>query len=107
MKIKDLLNDALPIISKFAPTIGGAIGGPVGVAAGYVLPILANSFGVHPSDLSGLAQKILSDPNSQGKLEQVEYEHGDWVSGMMDSVNNLASAEISIKLQWQPDSKAG
>jgi len=105
MKVKELFSDALPIISKFAPTIGNAIGGPFGVAAGYIIPVLADAFGVHLSQISGLPRKILSDTAAQEKLEQIETEHGAWVDGLMDSVNNLAKAEINVKLEWQPASK--
>ncbi len=101
MNFKDLLSDALPVISKFAPSIAGAIGGPVGVAAGYVVPLLANAFGVHPSDTAGLAQKILHDSESQGKLEQLEIEHGDQVCGLMNSIDNLASLKLNIELTWK------
>lgn len=101
MKIKELFADALPIITKFAPSIGAAIGGPVGAATGFVVPLLATAFGVHPSDIGGLTQKILDDPDSQGKLEQIEEEHGDWVCRLMDSVNNLSHAEVNIKLDWK------
>lgn len=94
MKLKELLSDALPIISKFAPSIAGAIGGPVGVAAGYFIPILADAFGVHPSDIAGLTQKILNDSDAQRKLEQVESDH-------CDCANKLSNAEINIKLEWQ------
>lgn len=102
LSIKYLLNDALPIVTKFAPNIGAAIGGPVGAATGIVVPLLANAFGVHPSDIGGLAKKILTDTEAKGKLESVEAEHGDWVNGLMDSIGNLASAKVNIELTWQP-----
>ncbi len=35
MKVIEMFDDALPIIKKFAPTIGAAIGGHIGFAAGY------------------------------------------------------------------------
>ena len=102
MKLKELFGDALPIIEKFAPSIGGAIGGPVGVAAGYVVPILANAFGAHPSNIKELVGNILADSGAQSKLEAIEHEHGDWVCTLMDSVGNLTSAKINIELTWQP-----
>ncbi len=105
MNIKDLLKDALPFISSFAPSIAGAIGGPVGLAAGYVLPVLADAFNIHPSNIAGLATKIVNDPDAQKKLEQIENDYGDIVNSLTNSFNHLASAEINIKLNWQTDNK--
>lgn len=102
MKIKDLFHDALPIITKFAPTIGAAIGGPVGVAAGYVVPVLANAFGAKSTDIKDLVNKILADPGSEGKLEAIEQEHGDWVGALMNNVTHLTSAKINVELTWEP-----
>ncbi len=103
MKLKELLGDAFPIIAKFAPSIGAAIGGPMGFAAGYLLPVLANTFNAHPTNMQELVTNILNDPNTQGKLESIEHEHGDWLCTTLDSIGNLAEAEINIKLKWQTD----
>lgn len=100
--VKGLLSDALPLIENFAPAVATAIGGPVGFAAGYILPILANAFGTHPTDIKQLAANILSDPNAAQKLQTINTEHGDLLSGVMDSVGNLLHAEVNIKLDWQP-----
>jgi hypothetical protein len=100
MKLKELFSDALPIISKFAPSIGAAIGGPVGLASGYAIPILASAFGAHPTDVRGLVQKIVNDSEAQSKLEGLEHEHGDWICALVDSVGNLSKAEIHINLEW-------
>jgi hypothetical protein len=100
MKIKELFVDALPIIEKFSPTIGAAIGGPVGAATGYIIPLLASAFSVHPSDIPGLVAKIVADPDAQKKLSEIEDEHGDWIDTLQDSVSNLISAEINVKLGW-------
>jgi hypothetical protein len=102
MKLREIFDASLPIINKFAPSIGGAIGGPYGFAAGYILPLLATAFGSHPSDVKDLVQKILNDPNAQGKLESLEHEHGDWICGLLDSAEKLQEAEISVKLRWSP-----
>lgn len=105
MKFKELFSDALPLIQKFAPTIGAAIGGPMGLATGYVIPILANAFGSKPNDFKDLVKNILNDSHAQEKLESIEHEHGDWVCTLMDSVNNLSSMKINIELTWQSDKK--
>lgn len=98
--IKGIFKDALPIIATVAPTVAKAIGGPIGIAAGYIIPILANAFGAHPSDMSTIVSNLLSDPEANAKLQTIEDEHGDWLDGLMESVNNLQHAEINIKLDW-------
>ena len=103
MKFKEMFNDVLPIITSVAPTIGAAIGGPVGAATGYVIPILASAFGVHSTDVKGLVDKIANNGEAQNILASLEREHGDWVNSMMDTVANLSKAEINIKLEWQPE----
>jgi len=103
MKLKELFEDALPIITKFAPTVGTALGGQFGFAAGYLIPILAKAFGSHPTNLPELAHNIITDPNTEDKLKQIEHEHCDWLCTTLDSVSNLASAEINIKLNWQTE----
>lgn len=104
MKInaKEILKDALPIINQYAPTIGAAIGGPVGFAAGYVLPLLSAAFSQNPYDIKGIARQVLSDTDSKTKLEALEAEHADWIGSLEDSFSNLAKAEIHINLEWQP-----
>lgn len=105
MNIKELLIEALPIIKNFAPSIGAAIGGPVGLTAGTALHILANTFESTPSNPLQLVEKIVKDPDSQKKLEKVEQEHGEWLSSLMDSVDTLSKAEFNIKLEWKQDIK--
>ena len=101
MKLTELFSDVLPLIQKVAPTIGAAIGGPIGLAAGYVIPVLANAFDAHPTNVKQLVSNILADPNAQSKLQDIESEHANWLSSLMDSVNNLSHAEVNIKLDWQ------
>ncbi len=101
MTLKDVFRDALPIIKNFAPSIAAAIGGPVGVATGYVLPILASAFGVDSSNPRSIAEAILAGSNSEDTLKELEHEHGDWICKLLDSVGNLASAKINVELTWK------
>lgn len=103
--LKDKFKDVLPIISKFAPSIASAIGGPFGMAAGYIIPILANAFGTNPGDINGIVHQLMNDPMAESKLEDLEHEHGDWLCTLTQSVSNLVKANINISLEWQPDSK--
>jgi len=100
MNGKELLNDAFPIIQKFAPSIAGAIGGPVGFALGYLIPILASAFGAHPSNIKELISNIVSDPLAADKLDKIDREHGDWFCTLSDNFDRLTSAEINVKLSW-------
>jgi hypothetical protein len=97
---KELLSDAFPIIEKFAPGIAGAIGGPIGFAAGYIIPVLARAFGSPSTDLKQLVANILNDPHAADKLGEIEHEHSDWLCSITDSVDRLTSAEVNIKLSW-------
>ena|ERR1700756_338575 len=100
MNVKEMLVDALPIIKEFAPTIAGAIGGPVGMAAGYVVPILANAFEGKSSNLKDLSQKIISHPQCKDILCSLESEHNVTIQSLLNNLNDLASLEITIKLAW-------
>ena len=101
MKITELLGDALPIIKKFAPTIASLLTGQYAIAAEFLLPVIAKAFNAHPKNFGDLVTKIISDPDAQSKLEGIENEHCGWLCTTLDSVRDLASAEINIKLQWQ------
>ncbi len=97
---KELFSDALPIIEKFAPSLGGVIGGPAGFAIGYIIPILAHAFGAHPNDIKQIIANIISDPDAASKLQAIEHEHADWLCAAVDSAGRLIGAEINVKLSW-------
>lgn len=99
--IKDMLNEALPVIETFAPTVARAIGGPVGIAASYIIPILGRSYGLNSSHWDALSGAISSDPDAQTKLQKIENEHGTILNDLMNVVHNLQSSEINIKMNWK------
>lgn len=101
MNIKDIFEDALPILYSFAPTIATAIGGPLGLATGYVIPILASAFSGNSGNLPELAAKIATDNEAKSKLQTLENQHAPVISSLSRFVNNLDNAEISIKLSWK------
>lgn len=101
MNLKEIFKNALPVISNSAPIVGNAIGGPFGVAASYIIPVLAHAFDGNLSDLPDLAQKIADDPNAPAKLTVIEQEHGSWITSLPNLVNELSSAELSIKLAFK------
>lgn len=106
MNIKELFNDVLPVLEKFAPSIGAAIGGPFALAAGYAVPLLASAFDTHPSNIKQIVEKIIQDPDAaKMKLENMENEYGDWITSLMRSVNNLLKAEVNVRLEWKGENR--
>jgi len=101
MNLKEVFKDALPVIYNAAPIVGGAIGGTFGVAASYIIPILAHAFDGNLSDLPALAQKISNDPRAPEKLALIEKEQGNWIASLPKLLNDLSSAELSIKLDFK------
>lgn len=100
---KEILGDAFPLIEKFAPVIGNALGSPLGGAAvGYLINILANKFGIDASDIKNLAPAILGDEEAEDKLADLEYTFGDWVknSSRNFQLKLPQKAEITIKVEW-------
>ena len=102
IKLREIFADSLPIIEKFAPTIGAAIGGPVGMASGYIIPFLASAFKVDPTNLGALSTAIATNSDPQSVLSELENLHGSWLKSIATNMPNLASAEINLKLQWNP-----
>lgn len=104
MNFKESFSEVLPLIERAAPTLAGAIGGPIGAAAGYVIPILASVFSPNSGSISDIVNQIKGDPDATIKLNALEQNHGDWINSLMKDVNKLATAEINIKLAWQQSS---
>ncbi len=100
MNFPEFLHDVLPVIQKFAPAIGGIIGGPVGAATGYALPMLAATFDSNPSDLRGLAEKIANAPDAQKRLSKIETNHLNMIDFLQDHDKNMTNFEMSIKISW-------
>lgn len=101
--LKEVLNEALPIIEKFAPNFGNIIGGPVGVASGVALSLLARSFNAHPSDFRSLVANILNDKEAQNKLSSLDKEHGSWLTSLISEIKPPSSVVLSLKMDWDRD----
>jgi len=100
--IKEVLKDALPLITTFAPSIAGILGGPAGVAAGIALPLIAKAFNTSPSDFGGLVHNIVTDPSVGDKLKALESEHGGWLTGLAKEFPQPSHVEMTIKIDWNP-----
>lgn len=100
---KELLGAAFPLIEKAAPVIAGVLGSPgAGLAANWVISLLANKFGVHPSDLPSLSSTIMSDPDCDGKLCDLETSFSDWFKNLnfQPLVKLPSKAELHVKIEW-------
>lgn len=95
-ELKKLMHNALPIIERFSPIIGSAIGGIPGFALGHLIPLLAKTFGADPNDPNDVANAILSDSNAGEKLKALEAEHCDSLCQIMKNLHDTKSAELSI-----------
>ena len=100
MNIKSIFSEALPIIESCAPSLASLVGGPVGMASGLAISVLAKAFGTHPKDFNGLASAILADPSVKDKLSALEAEHGSWLTEVMDDLKLPSHVEVNIKMDW-------
>ncbi len=100
MDYKKLFQDALAIISKVAPAIGEAIGGPGGMATGYIIPILAQAFGVKPNDMGGLLTNIINDPDSETKLSDINKQHCGILCSMTEGWKHPSEIDLNIAIKW-------
>ena len=101
MNLPTLFKEALPIIIEAAPTIAKVITNPVGTATNFVLPLLAATFDVKPGNIGSLVSSITSDDNAKSKLQQIENDYADIIKSFVNNFNNLSSAEINVKLNFQ------
>jgi len=100
---KDILGDAFQTIEKFAPTIGHALGSPMaGAAAGYLINLVANAFGINPANIRDLAPAILQDSHAGDKLADLEYTFSDWIKNASRNfqLKLPKTADIHIKIEW-------
>lgn len=64
------MNELISMVSKFAPAIGTALGGPLG---GMAVSALASRFGVE-DEVKAVTAAIKADPEAAMKLKQLEVE---------------------------------
>jgi hypothetical protein len=98
---KGILTNALPVIATYAPTISRAIGGPVGIAFSYILPVLFNAFGVQYDDVTSLANAITTDESAPNKLQKIEKDHAECLTEMMKGLAELACVKLNLEINWK------
>lgn len=82
-------------VASVAPTLAGALGGPVGAIAGAAGSLLCSVLGV--SDEEQAARAIASNPDALIKIQQLEYEHKarllEWQTAQLNAdLDNLKDA---------------
>ena len=78
------MNDLISMVSKFAPAIGTALGGPLG---GLAVSAIAERLGVADT-VEEVTKAIKTDPESAIKLQQLENEKFKAVLADKDSARN-------------------
>ena len=78
------MNDLITMVSKFAPAIGTALGGPLG---GLAVSAIAERLGVK-DEVEAVTKAIKADPESALKLQQLENEKFKAVLADKDSARN-------------------
>jgi hypothetical protein len=86
------------ILLNASPIIASALGSPL---AGVAISLVSHAFGVDSGKPEELISKVMEDvPQATTILQSLESQHGDILKSLLSGVNNLASAEINIKLNW-------
>ena len=78
------MNDLISMVSKFAPAIGTALGGPLG---GMAVSALAKKFGV-ADEVAAVTKAIQADPEAALKLKQLENDKFKAVLADKESARN-------------------
>ena len=78
------MNDLISMVSKFAPAIGTALGGPLG---GLAVSAIAERLGVADT-IEEVTKAIKTDPESAIKLQQLENEKFKAILADKDSARN-------------------
>ena len=93
------MNDLLGLIKNIAPTLAGAVAGPLGAAA---VSAIASKLGVSDS-VEEVAKAIAGDPQAAQKLAELELEYAKIDAQDRDSARKaysaVATSENSTKLE--------
>lgn len=91
------------IILSASPIIASALGSPI---AGIAMSLVSHAFGTDSTKPEDLVSKVMADvPTATTILQSLEAQHGDIIKNLLSGANNLASAEINIKLCWNQPSQ--
>ena len=85
------MNDLISMVSKFAPAIGTALGGPLG---GLAVSAIAEKLGV-ADEIEAVTKAIQTDPESAIKLQQLENERFKAILADKDSARNREATIVT------------
>ena len=83
------MNELITMVSKFAPAIGTALGGPLG---GMAVSALAERFGVE-DEIEAVTKAIKGDPEAAMKLKELEIQK---FKAILEDKNSARVREVSI-----------
>lgn len=92
-------------VSKAAPILGTAIGGPIGGLAGGAISLITSAFGIEATDdPEAIYEAIKADPQAVVKLKQIELENKTQLQKIalqrdeahLKDVQNARSREIEM-----------
>lgn len=72
MDAKNMPKELLQLVTRAAPMLGSAFGGPAGMLIGS---LIANAFGADPKKPEDILKKIMLDPEYEMKLQKLEQDH--------------------------------
>ena len=84
-----MMNELISMVSKFAPAIGTALGGPLG---GMAVSALAKQFGV-ADEVAAVTKAIQADPEAALKLKQLEH---DKFKAILEDKANAREREATV-----------
>ena len=87
------MNDLLNLLKGIAPTLAGAVAGPLGAAA---ITAISSKLGVSDS-VEEVAKAIAGDPAAQAKLKELELEFAKVAVDAMKNENN------NVTGRWNAD----
>jgi hypothetical protein len=84
------MNELISMVSKFAPAIGTALGGPLG---GMAVSALAKQFGV-ADEVEAVTKAIMADPEAEAKIKQLEHDKFKAILADKDSARKREMAVV-------------
>lgn len=94
---KEILGAAFPIIEKVAPLLASLLGSPyAGIGASMALSTIGKRFGLDENEIGKIQTTILSDPDKENKLIEVE----NFMSGLFKHVPLPTSFKFNLEVNW-------